>query len=70
MLLALVKLPVLVLPESDLLPDQSPEAVHEVASVDDQVKMVELPLVTDVGLALIETVGAGVITGVAATTTD
>ena len=70
MLLALVKLPVLVLPESDLLPNQAPEAAHEVASVDDQVKMVELPLVTDVGFALIETVGAGEITGVAVTTTD
>ena len=69
-LLALVKLLVLVLPESDLLPDQAPEATHEVAFVDDQIRVVGLPLVTAVGIALIETVGAGVITGVAVTTTD
>ena len=39
------------------LPDQAPEAVHEVALVEDQLKVEPLPLVTLVGLALSETVG-------------
>ena len=39
------------------LPDHAPEAVHEVALVDDQVKVEPLPLVTLVGFALIDTLG-------------
>ena len=42
------------------MPDQAPEAVHDVALVDDQVRVLEAPLVIEVGLALSETVGAGV----------
>jgi len=45
-----------------LLPDQPPEATHEVALVDDQVRFEALPLVTVLGLALRLTVGAGVVT--------
>ncbi len=44
------------------LPDQAPEATHEVALVDDQVRFEALPLVTVLGLALRLTVGAGVVT--------
>jgi hypothetical protein len=39
------------------LPDQAPEAVHEVALLDDQLKVEPLPLDTLVGLALIDTLG-------------
>jgi hypothetical protein len=39
------------------LPDQAPEAVHEVALLDDQLKVEPLPLATLVGLALIDTLG-------------
>jgi hypothetical protein len=46
-------------PDSDLEPDHAPEPVHDVALLDDQVKVAPLPLVTVVGLAEIETVGAG-----------
>jgi hypothetical protein len=59
--------PTLWLPETALVPVQAPEAVHEVAFVADQVSD-ELPLVvTCVGLAEMETAGAGVTGGVAAT---
>ncbi len=44
------------------LPDQAPEATHEVALVDDQVRMAALPLVTVLGLALRMTVGGGEVT--------
>ena len=44
------------------LPDQAPEATHEVALVDDQVRFEALPLVMVLGLALRLTVGAGVVT--------
>jgi hypothetical protein len=47
-------------PLAALFPLQAPEAVHEVALVEDQVKVEPLPLATLVGFALIETVGAGV----------
>ncbi len=40
-----------------MLPDQSPDAVQVPALVEDQVKVELPPLVTLVGLALIETVG-------------
>ena len=39
-------------------PDHAPEAVQEVALVDDQLNVVPPPLGTLVGLALSETVGA------------
>jgi hypothetical protein len=41
------------------LPDQPPEALQEVALVDDQFKVELPPLVTLAGLALSETVGVG-----------
>ena len=40
-----------------LAPDHAPEAVQEVALVDDQLKVEPLPLVTLVGFALIDTLG-------------
>jgi hypothetical protein len=39
-----------------LVPDQAPEAAHEVALVEDQVKVELLPLVTVLGLAPMLTV--------------
>jgi hypothetical protein len=44
------------------LPDQLPDAVQEVALVDDQVRVELPPLATVLGLALSVTVGAGVVT--------
>jgi hypothetical protein len=61
-----VKLPLAVsapvdwLPEVAFVPDQSPEAVQEVAFVEDQVSVEAPPLATDVGFAVSETVGTGV----------
>ena len=46
-------------PEPCLLPDHAPEAVQEVALVEDHVSVEELPLDTDVGLAASDTVGCG-----------
>jgi hypothetical protein len=46
-------------PLTALVPDQAPEAVHEVALVEDQVKVELLPLVTVLGLALMLTVAVG-----------
>lgn len=46
------------------MPDHAPLAVQEVALVEDQVKVDKLPLVTDVGLAVKDTIGAGVGGGV------
>jgi hypothetical protein len=43
-------------------PDQAPEAVQEVALVDDQAKLELLPLATVLGLAAKFTVGAGEVT--------
>ena len=40
-----------------LAPDQAPEAVHEVALLDDQVRVDALPLLIVLGLALRLTVG-------------
>ena len=57
-LLLAVSAPVDWLPEVALVPDQSPEAVHEVALVEDQVSVEDAPLVTDVGLAVSDTVGS------------
>ena len=44
-------------PFAALVPLHAPEAVHEVAFVEDQVKVDPLPLATLVGLALIDTLG-------------
>jgi hypothetical protein len=52
-----VRAPVLTLPLSGWLPLHVPEAVHEVALLDDQVKLELPPLDTLVGLALTDTVG-------------
>jgi hypothetical protein len=43
-------------PVTGLLPDHAPEAVHEVAFVDDQVKVELSPLATVLGLAAMVTV--------------
>jgi len=51
-----VSAPVVWEPLTALLPDQAPEAVHDVAFVDDQVKSALLPLDTVLGLALMLTV--------------
>jgi hypothetical protein len=47
------------LPEMALLPDHEPEAVQEVALVDDQVSVEDAPLATEVGFAVSDTVGTG-----------
>ena len=57
--LVLVNAPVDWLPEVALAPDQAPEAVQEVASVDDQVSVDDPPLAIDVGFAASDTVGTG-----------
>lgn len=44
------------------LPDQPPEAVQEVALLDDQIKLEALPLATVLGLADKATVGAAGVT--------
>jgi len=49
-------------PLTGMLPDQAPEAVHEVALVADQVKVELPPLATVLGLAEKVTVGAGEVT--------
>jgi hypothetical protein len=46
-------------PLAALLPDQPPEAAHEVAFAADQVRVELLPLMTELGFALRVTVGAG-----------
>jgi hypothetical protein len=42
-----------------LLPDHAPEAVHEVALVDDQLSVDDPPLATELGFAVSDTVGRG-----------
>ena len=49
-------------PLTALVPDQAPEAVHDVALVEDQVNVEPLPLATVLGLAAKVTVGAGEVT--------
>ena len=49
-------------PLADLVPDQAPEAVHEVAFVADQVSVELPPLATVLGLADNITTGAGAVT--------
>ena len=46
-------------PEILLAPDQAPEAVQEVALLDDQARVDALPLLIVLGLALRLTVGEG-----------
>jgi hypothetical protein len=58
MLVAMMEL-IVWLPEVALPPDQPPEAVQEVASVEDQVSVDDPPLVIDVGFAASDTVGTG-----------
>ena len=54
-----VSAPVDAEPLNALTPDQAPEAVQEVALVEDQVRVEPLPLVTVLGPAANVTVGAG-----------
>jgi hypothetical protein len=49
-------------PLTALLPLQPPDAVQAVAFVADQVSVELVPLATELGAALIETVGAGELT--------
>jgi hypothetical protein len=58
--LLLVSAPVDAEPETDLVPDHAPLAVQLLVLVDDQVRVLELPLDTLPGLALKVTLGAGV----------
>jgi len=46
-------------PDTSLLPDQSPEAVHDVESVAVQLSVEVLPLVIEAGVAVSDTVGTG-----------
>ena len=57
--LVMVSTPLDWLPETALAPDQPPEAVQEVALVDDQVSVDDPPLAIDVGFAVSATVGTG-----------
>ena len=50
------------LPETALLPDHAPEALQELASVDDQVRVEDPPLTTEIGFAVSDTVGTGSVT--------
>ena len=58
-LLLALSAPVDWLPEVVLLPDHAPEAMQEVALVDDQVSMEDALLATDAGLAASDTIGKG-----------
>ena len=55
----LFKLPVDCEPLVNLVPDQEPEAMHEVAFVELQDRVEDSPVVTDVGLAEKSSVGGG-----------
>lgn len=52
------RIPVLWVPETALVPDHAPEALHEVAFVEFQVKVEATPERTEAGLADRVTVGA------------
>ncbi len=54
-----VSVPVDSLPEVNLVPVQAPEAVHEVALVEDQVSVESAPFAIDAGFAVSDTVGTG-----------
>lgn len=58
----MVSAPVDCVPVTALLPDQAPEAIHEVAFVTDQVSVALLPLLTALGPTLKVTVGADALT--------
>ena len=49
-------------PEVALVPDHAPEAEQEVASVEDQVRIEDPPLATDVGFAASEALTIGAVT--------
>jgi hypothetical protein len=49
-------------PDVALVPLQPPEAVHDVALVEDHDSVAAPPLTTEVGFALKDRVGAGVVT--------
>jgi hypothetical protein len=49
-------------PELGFAPDHAPEAVQDVALVEDQVSVEEFPLETNEGFAEIDTVGGGGVT--------
>jgi hypothetical protein len=53
-----VRFPVLCEPDAAFVPDHPPEAVHELALVEDQVSVDALPEMTETGLAEMLTVGA------------
>ncbi len=53
-----------------MLPDQAAPALHDVASLDDQVRVDEPPALTVVGLAVSETVGNGNTESVIVTVTE
>ena len=57
--LVVVNGPIASLSAVALLPDHAPDALHEVALAEVQVKVVESPAVTDEGLAVSDTVGGG-----------
>jgi hypothetical protein len=57
-----VSAPVVCEPLTDLAPDQDPDAVQDVALVEDQVRVELLPLATVLGLAARLTVGTGCVT--------
>ena len=61
--------PVDSLPEVALAPDQAPEAVQELAFVEDQVSDEDPPFATDAGFAASDTVGVGGGDGVSDTVT-
>ena len=58
-MLVTVNAPLDWLPEIALLPVQAAEARQEVASVEDQVRVEDPPLVTNAGFAASDTVGTG-----------
>lgn len=62
------RVPVDSLPLTDFAPLQSPEAVHDVALLDDQFSTAELPCTMALGVAVSVSVGGG-ITGVTLTVT-
>jgi len=64
--LVLVKATVDWLPEVALVPVHPPEAVQEVALVEDQVSIEDPPLATDVGIAESDTAGVVGVVGVVA----
>ncbi len=53
-------------PVAGMVPDHAPDAEHDAAFAADQVSIVPLPLVTELGLALRLMVGTGDVTDTAA----